>query len=76
MGHYAEIAGKETKGIPLFVARMMAWANKISGVTNPIDQGFVEMINSTNTFPTQKAEQLLGWKPKVSLDEGLRRTTE
>jgi len=76
MGHYAEIAGKETKGIPLFVARIMAWANKIPGVTTPIDQGFVEMMNATNTFPTQKAEQQLGWKPKISLEEGLRRTTD
>jgi nucleoside-diphosphate-sugar epimerase len=76
MGHYAEIAGKETKGIPLFVARLMAWANKIPGITTPIDQGFSEMMNSTNTFPTAKAEQQLEWRPKVPLDEGISRTTD
>lgn len=76
MGHYAEIAGKETKGIPLIVARLMAWANKIPGIKTPIDKGFIEMMNSTNTFPTSKAEQQLDWQPKVSLDEGIRRTTD
>lgn len=76
MGHYAEIVGKDTKGIPLFLAQLMVWANKIPGVSTPIDKGFVEMMNSTNTFPTHKAERLLGWKAKTSLKEGLKLTTD
>ncbi|HET8865576.1 MAG TPA: NAD-dependent epimerase/dehydratase family protein [Gracilimonas sp.] len=76
MDHYAKIVNKETKGIPLFIARMMAWGNKIPGIKTPIDQGFIEMANSYNTFPTQKAKNQLGWKPETSLREGLQNTTE
>lgn len=76
MAHYAKIVGKETKGIPLFIARLMVWANKIPGINTPIDKGLVEMMISTNTFPTSKAEDQLGWKPRTSLEDGLKLTTD
>lgn len=75
MGHYGQLCGKEPKGLPIFVARLMAFANKIPGISTPIDQGFIEMATSYKRFPTQKASELLGWEPKVSLEEGLNRTT-
>lgn len=76
MSHYGRLCDKEPKGLPLIIARLMAFANKIPGVNTPIDQGFIEMANSYKRFPTQKASQLLGWEPKVTLEEGLKRTTE
>lgn len=75
MSHYGDLCDKEPKGLPLILARLMAFANKIPGVTTPIDQGFIEMANSYKRFPTEKASEILGWEPKVSLDEGLKRTT-
>jgi UDP-glucose 4-epimerase len=75
MSHYGELCGKEPKGLPLIMARLMAFANKIPGINSPIDQGFIKMANSYKRFPTQKASEVLGWEPKVTLDEGLKRTT-
>jgi len=76
MGHYAELSGKELNSVPLFIARFMAFANKIPGITTPIDKGFIEMATSHNEFPHQKAKDLIGWEPKVSYEEGMKRTTE
>lgn len=74
MGHYAELSGKELKSVPLFMARLMAFANKIPGITTPIDQGFIEMATSDKDFPNKKAADLLNWKPKVSYKDGMKRT--
>ena len=76
MSHYGRLCGKKPKGLPLPVARLMAFANKIPGINTPIDQGFIEMANSYKSFPTQKASQLIGWEPEVTLEEGLKRTTQ
>lgn len=76
MSHYGRVCDKEPKGLPLFIARLMAFANKIPGINTPIDQGFIEMANSYKRFPTQKASDLLGWEPKVTLEKGLKRTTQ
>ncbi|MFP8489938.1 NAD-dependent epimerase/dehydratase family protein [Gracilimonas sp. Q87] len=76
MSHYGRLCDKEPKGLPLIIARLMVFANKIPGINTPIDQGFIEMANSYKRFPTQKATKLLGWGPEVTLEEGLKRTTE
>lgn len=76
MAHYATLSGKKHKGAPILVAKLLAWANKIPGVTTPIDQGFIEMATSSKEFPTDKAFGLLGWKPKVSLEDGMAQTLD
>lgn len=76
MSHYGELCDKEPKGLPLFVARLMAFANKIPGITTPIDRGFIEMANSYKRFPTQKALEILGWEPQMPLEEGLKKTRQ
>lgn len=74
MGYYGDLCGKEPKGLPVWLARLMAAANRIPGVRTPIDQGFIEMATSRRRFPTEKARELLGWEPRVGLDEGMERT--
>ncbi len=76
MSHYGRLCDKKPKGLPLIVARLLAFANKIPGVQTPIDNGFIEMANSYKRFSTQKASELLGWQPKTTLEEGMKRTTE
>ncbi|MBZ9728390.1 NAD(P)-dependent oxidoreductase [Salegentibacter sp. JZCK2] len=74
MNYYGELCGKEPKGIPVFIARIMAAANKIPGIQAPIDKGFIEMATGNKFFPIGKAQNLLGWKPLVNLDEGMEKT--
>ena len=76
MDYYAHLTGKNPRGLPLIIARLMAWANKIPGVMTPIDQGFIEMASSNKHFPIDKAKNFLGWKPDVTLEEGMERTTD
>jgi 2-alkyl-3-oxoalkanoate reductase len=76
MGHYAKLSGKNLKNIPLFIARLMVFANKIPGITTPIDQGFIDMATSDKDFPNKKTADLIGWKPQVSYEEGMKRTLE
>lgn len=76
MGYYGELCGEEPKGLPLWIARLMAAANRIPGVSAPIDSGTIEMSTSKKIFPTEKARELLGWEPRVELAEGMERTTQ
>lgn len=76
MSHYGNLCDKKPKGLPLIVARLMAFANKVPGISTPIDQGFIEMATSYKFFPTEKASKLIGWEPEVSLEEGLKRTVQ
>jgi nucleoside-diphosphate-sugar epimerase len=75
MGYYGEISDNEAKGLPLFIARLMAWANKIPGVQTPIDAGFIEMATSYKYFLIDKAKEKLGWEPNTPLEEGIQKTT-
>ncbi len=75
MGHYGKTCGKTPKGVPVAIARLMAFANRIPGVTTPIDQGFIEMATARKEISTEKAAAVLGWRPQVSLADGLARTT-
>lgn len=76
MDYYGKLCGKEPRGIPLFLARLIVMANKIPGVNTPIDQGFIEMANSRKYFSIDKAEKLLGWSPQVNLEEGMAQSAQ
>lgn len=52
------------------VARLIGWTGVVQWNTQPPRSGEVFYLNSSHA----KAERLLGWAPKVSLEEGLQRT--
>lgn len=74
MDHYGELCGKEPKGFPVLAARLLALANRIPGVDTGMSAGFIEMATARKEFPVDKAREVLGWRPTVGLDEGMRRT--
>ena len=52
------------------IAKKLNWKGKINWYTREIRDGEIYYLNSTNDYITS----LTGWKPKISLDEGLDRT--
>lgn len=76
MGHYSEPCGREPTGMPLWLARLMAAANRIPGVATPVDSGFIEMATARKRFPVEKARRLLDWIPRTPLERGMAQTVE
>ena len=54
------------------IANKIGWTGKVNWHTKPKRHGEIYVLNSTHA----KAEQLLGWRPTVDLEEGLDRTIE
>ncbi|MEW5867853.1 MAG: NAD-dependent epimerase/dehydratase family protein [Chloroflexota bacterium] len=47
---------------------------KMKGKRASFSRGAVQSLRSSNSFSNQKARDLLGWEPAISLEEGMRRT--
>ena len=54
------------------IARKLNWQGTVNWDTKPKRDGEIYVLNSTHA----KAERVLGWIPKITLDEGLDRTIE
>ena len=54
------------------IAKKLKWNGKINWDTRPHRPGEIYYLSSKN----DKAKKLLGWKPKVKLDEGINKTIE
>lgn len=54
------------------IADKIGWTGKVNWNTRPDRPGEIFLLNSTN----QKASKLLGWNPKVKLDDGLDLTID
>lgn len=52
------------------IANKMGWNGKVVWNTKPERPGEIYLLNSNHNLITE----LLGWKPKISLDEGLQET--
>ena len=78
-GHYYQMLGK---GSPRMVSTPVAIAIaeigravfKLLGRQTELGRGVMEMLSKENTVSNAKARRILGWQPKVDLDEGMRRT--
>ncbi|MGB0130069.1 NAD-dependent epimerase/dehydratase family protein [Chlorobium sp.] len=65
-------------GLTLLIAMAMEGFARISGSDKRplLTTQAVTLLSSRAMVDTSKARNLLGWKPKVSLDEGFRRTLD
>jgi nucleoside-diphosphate-sugar epimerase len=54
------------------ICAMVGGKKTINWHTRPVRAGEIYFLNSSNA----KATKMLGWEPKVSLEDGLRRTIE
>lgn len=73
VGHHAALCGREPRSIPVWLAKLVAAADRIPGLDLPLDGTRVAMATEPFVFPSRKARERLGWEPGVPLEEGLRR---
>jgi len=58
------------------VERYRAGGAEVSGMEGEVSGGTVRMLARRGTYSIDKARRLLGYEPKVDLDEGMRRTEQ
>jgi 2-alkyl-3-oxoalkanoate reductase len=77
-GHYAEMLGKPLRSIPGPAASILAGpvdvVSRTLGRRSPFSPRTLEYLTHPGTYSIAKAQQMLGWEPKVSLAEGMART--
>lgn len=76
------VTGSRRYGIRLPLAPMLALAAVVEDASSalaidpPIYRRRMDFFHSDSEFDISKARQVLGWDPKVDLEEGVRRTYE
>ncbi len=80
-GYHARMTGaKPLKSMGTRPARLLAEAARIVittfGGTTELGGGTIDMLSRKAGYSIAKAERLLGYRPQVDLEEGMRRTQE
>jgi nucleoside-diphosphate-sugar epimerase len=57
-------------------ARAMAAVDKRRGRRPDVTPASLIFVSRKATYPNARAREQLGWKPRVALDEGMRRTEQ
>lgn len=78
-GYYAAMAGKtRIRSVPEWVARLIAFGmelgSKISGKPPKITREAIRFLNRHARFSIEKATRELGYRPRISLQEGMKVT--
>lgn len=79
MGHYARMAGTALRTVPLGLLSLLAWAGvvreRLGGAYSPLRPSVVRRMRrplADPDFCARKAHDVLGWSPRLSLEEGMR----
>ncbi len=78
-GAYGRMLGIESfPSVPYPVAWLIGLLNEVKaglkGKKASLNRKAVSALRSSNSFSNQKARQVLGWTPRVNLDEGMKLT--
>jgi 2-alkyl-3-oxoalkanoate reductase len=73
-GRYAQLLGRRLPVLPTALVRAAAGPLGLLGERAPLSRRTLEYVTHPGTYSVAKAERLLGWRPDVDLDEGMRRT--
>jgi len=76
LSEYGELCGREPKALPTWAARLMVAANRLPGVSFPLDETWLNLATNRLRFSTQKARRELGWTPEIGYERGMERTKE
>jgi 2-alkyl-3-oxoalkanoate reductase len=72
--YYADMSGCKLRTTPLWLGRLMAAVADLFRLNVPINGRRVAYFLNQITYPTHKAEQKLGYRPRVGLAEGMAHT--
>lgn len=73
-GYYGRMSGRKPRRLPLWLARVgLGLYKRVSGRLESTDS-LLAYYTSKAVYPIDKAERLLGYRPRLSLDEGMQRT--
>ena len=73
-GYYSRMCGKKARRIPIFLTHFIIWLNGIFDLRLPLNRDYLRQYQLQIEYPIAKAAQLLDYEPRVSVDEGMRRT--
>lgn len=75
LGHYARMIGKPVRSVPYFAAWLIALGDEVRAAVTArpprIRRTALGYAVSHATFSTQKAQDLLGWTPRYSLEAAM-----
>ncbi|HRQ36906.1 MAG TPA: NAD(P)-dependent oxidoreductase [Chloroflexota bacterium] len=74
LGHYGQMCGRKPRRLPLWAARLLAEANSLFNMGLPLNRERLKFLTRRSVYPTHKAETRLGYRARVSLDEGMAQT--
>jgi nucleoside-diphosphate-sugar epimerase len=72
-GYYGDMCGRQPRSIPLWLAKMVAAINDALGLRLPLTRRRIKFYTRQSRYPTTRAENLLGYQARVTIDEGMRR---
>jgi nucleoside-diphosphate-sugar epimerase len=73
--HHARWAGRKLRFAPLPLVAVAAKLGELTGQAE-VHPASLQFISRKAVFPNTRAREVLGWEPKVTLDEGMRRVEE
>jgi nucleoside-diphosphate-sugar epimerase len=77
-GRYAAMAGRPARSVPVWLAWCGALGaeitSKVARHPPTLSRALLGFMTGRCVYSTAKAQRLLGWSPRFSLDEGLRKT--
>lgn len=72
--YYAAMCGEKPRAVPMWAAKILAFASEKLNLALPLTRERLEYYIQSPTFPLTKAKELLGYQPRVDIDEGMKRT--
>ena len=72
-GYYGKMAGRKPRRIPMWIAKVFAVLSDAFKLKLPLSRVRLKYYARKLVFPIEKARRLMGYEPRIDLDEGMRR---
>ena len=78
VGYYARMVGRSARSVPaapvkIGLSMYLAWC-RLTRRSPVAARDWLKALLGSSRYSNEKAKRLLGWSPRVSIDEGMRRT--